>query len=125
VHVRTEAEVTEGVLRDRIASGGSELDEAAAVATALEAFADGLYLVFIDDEQITELSAPVEIRPTSTPLFVRLVPLAGGRTVALSSEEAVARLDALCVADWMLGRDARLKPLPRKLRTAALPDLES
>ena len=66
----------------KIASGGSELDqqvdEETAVATAVEAFGDGLYFIFINDEQIESLDATVEITPDSTMLFVRLVPLIGG-----------------------------------------------
>jgi hypothetical protein len=81
LRVLTEAELAEGVLRGKVASGGSDLDqevdEAAAVETALEAFADGFYFVFVDDEQITELEAEVTIGPASTLLFVRLVPLSG------------------------------------------------
>ena len=81
LRVLTEEELTEGVMRGKVASGGSELDqevdEAAAVSTALEAFADGFYFVFVDDEQITALDANLTVNPSSTLLFVRLVPLAG------------------------------------------------
>lgn len=82
VRVLTEEQLAEGVLRGKVASGGSDLDqevdEAAAVHTALEAFEDGFYFVFVDDEQVTSLDAAVTINPASTLLFVRLVPLAGG-----------------------------------------------
>lgn len=82
IRVLTEEQLAEGVLSGRISSGGSELDqevdESTAVETALEAFADGFYFVFVDDEQITDLDATVTVNPTSRLLFVRLVPLAGG-----------------------------------------------
>jgi len=81
LQVLTEEQLAEGVLRGKIASGGSDLDqevdEAAAVETALEAFSDGFYFVFVDDEQVIDLEAEVTINPSSTLLFVRLVPLAG------------------------------------------------
>ncbi len=81
LRVLTEEELAEGVMRGKVASGGSELDqdvdETAAVETALEAFSDSFYFVFVDDEQITSLDAEVTIGPSSTLLFVRLVPLSG------------------------------------------------
>lgn len=60
----------------RATSGDVDGDEA--VATALEAFADGLYFVFVDDTQIESLDTTVHVVPTSTLLFVRLTPLVGG-----------------------------------------------
>ena len=81
LHVLSEDALAAGVVKGKISSGGSDLDqevdEAAAVETALQAFADGFYFVFIDGEQATELNAPVTINPSSTLLFVRLVPLSG------------------------------------------------
>lgn len=49
-----------------------------AVATALQAFDDDLYRVFIDDEPVESLDASVTIRPGSRLTFLRLVALAGG-----------------------------------------------
>ena len=49
-----------------------------AVASALTAFQDGLYYVFIDDTQIETLDQPVLLQPESRITFLRLVPLAGG-----------------------------------------------
>jgi len=51
-------------------------DEAA--RTALTAFGDGLYYVFVDEQQLTDLDGPVALRPDSTLLLVRLTALAGG-----------------------------------------------
>lgn len=50
----------------------------AAVAIALEAFADGLFLVLVDGRQELELDRQVLVGPDSTVTFVRLVALAGG-----------------------------------------------
>jgi hypothetical protein len=65
-----------------IRSGGSELeqevDEGAAIATALQAFEDGIYYVLIDREQHHALDEQVYIAEDSDILFLRLVPLAGG-----------------------------------------------
>lgn len=49
-----------------------------AVATAIEAFEDGLFLVLVDGRQEHELDALVLVGPDSTVTFVRLVALAGG-----------------------------------------------
>jgi hypothetical protein len=71
-----------GVEQGKIESGGSELDQKVeadtAVEVALQAFEDGLYFVFIDDEQIERLDAAVMLQPTSQLMFLRLVPLVGG-----------------------------------------------
>jgi hypothetical protein len=71
-----------GVEQGKIESGGSELDQKVdantAVEVALQAFEDGLYFVFVDDDQIENLDAKVMLKPTSQLLFLRLVPLVGG-----------------------------------------------
>lgn len=71
-----------GVEQGKVDLGGSELDQKveaqAAVEVALQAFEDGLYFVFIDDNQIEDLNATVALEPASQLLFLRLVPLVGG-----------------------------------------------
>lgn len=52
-------------------------DPAAAVATALTAHADGVFLVFVDDDEITDPAADLELTATSTVTFLRLTPLTG------------------------------------------------
>ena len=59
-------------------TAGEELTEEAAIATALQAFEDGLYFVFLDDQQQQDLDARVRVRPASKVTFIRLVALAGG-----------------------------------------------
>ncbi|HEX6798495.1 MAG TPA: hypothetical protein VF116_12365 [Ktedonobacterales bacterium] len=54
------------------------IDAAEAVATALQAFEDRLYLVFVDGQPIQTLDAPVMLHEGSHLLFVRLVALIGG-----------------------------------------------
>jgi len=49
-----------------------------AIRTALLAFSDGLYQVYVDDDPIDELDQPVRIRDRSRLTFLRLVALAGG-----------------------------------------------
>jgi len=75
------SEIEESMERGKIDSGGRELDqdvdEETAVATALEAFEDGLYLVVIDGEEQRDLDAQVFLKPDSRVTFVRLVFLAG------------------------------------------------
>jgi len=55
-----------------------EVDEEAAVAAALQAFQDGLYLVILDGEEQKELERPVRLRAESRLTFLRLTLLAGG-----------------------------------------------
>jgi hypothetical protein len=71
-----------GVAVGKISSGGSELDQVVdvtgAIETALQAFKDGFYLVFIDDVQQEDLTAVVNLKTNSELLFLRLTPLVGG-----------------------------------------------
>ena len=82
LRVLTPVQIAEGVERGKVTSGGSDLaqpvDVEAAIATALEAFSDGFYFVFVDDQQIEDLERRITVAPTSTLLFIRLMPLAGG-----------------------------------------------
>jgi hypothetical protein len=54
------------------------VDERVAVATALQAFKDGLYFVFLNGIQQHHLDAAVALRPANTLTFIRLVALVGG-----------------------------------------------
>lgn len=75
-------DIEAGVAAGKISSGGSELDQVVdvqgAVKTALQAFKDGFYLVFVDDEQQEDLQATVVLTGSSELLFLRLTPLVGG-----------------------------------------------
>lgn len=71
-----------GLEHGKIDAGGSELEQAVNVETAVEialqAFSDGFYFVFLDDEQIEDLETQVALNAQSQLLFLRLVPLVGG-----------------------------------------------
>ncbi len=75
-------EIEAGVARGKVDSGGSELNqlvnEQQAIDNALQAFADGFYLVFIDDQQQEDLADIVDLKANSELLFLRLTPLVGG-----------------------------------------------
>ena len=75
-------DIEAGVAIGKVSSGGSELDQVVdlqgAVETALQAFEDGFYLVFIDDRQQEDLKATVALTSSSELLFLRLTPLVGG-----------------------------------------------
>ena len=75
-------DIEAGVAVGKVSSGGSELDQVVdlgkAVETALQAFEDGFYLVFIDDQQQEDLTATVALTSSSELLFLRLTPLVGG-----------------------------------------------
>ena len=78
----TPADVANGQASGRILSGGRSVPPAPlpedAVARALQAFGDGLYLAVLDGAQIDDLDAPLTVTPTSRLRLVRLVALAGG-----------------------------------------------
>jgi len=80
--VLSKADIADGLATGKVASGGSDLDQKvnadAAVATAVEAFADGLFLVILDETEVKELDAPLALTADSRLTFVRLTLLAGG-----------------------------------------------
>lgn len=79
-------EIKSAAASGKVAMGGArelqaetqELSDEAAIETALQAFEDGLYFVFLDGVQQHDLKAAVWPRPESTLTFIRLVALAGG-----------------------------------------------
>lgn len=81
-HFLSKEAITEGVKRGKVDMGGRDLQQEvngdAAIGTALQAFEDGLYYVFVDDHQYTSLDNEVFLKIDSKILFVRLVALAGG-----------------------------------------------
>lgn len=81
VRILAERDIESGLEKGRVDSGGRELHQRVApeeaVGTALQAFEDGLYLVFLDEEEQRELDKQVFLRPDSKLTFVRLTMLAG------------------------------------------------
>jgi hypothetical protein len=81
VRILTEREIEAGLEKGRVDSGGRDLhqkvDPEEAVATALQAFEDGIYLVVLDGEEQRDLDREVHVKPESQLVFVRLVMLAG------------------------------------------------
>jgi hypothetical protein len=75
-------EIAEGLASGKVDSGGSDLnqpvDPEQAVATAIEAFGDGLYLVVVDGQEVKSLDAPITLSESSQLTFIRLTMLAGG-----------------------------------------------
>ena len=75
-------EIEQGRIKGKIDSGERDLqqqvDPESAVGTALQAFEDGLYYVFVDDVQKTELDQELYLKSESKITFIRLVALAGG-----------------------------------------------
>lgn len=80
--VLTKEQIEEGAAKGKIESGEREFQQEvnadAAVGTALQAFEDGLYFVFLDDVQQERLDQEVAVKNDSHLMFVRLVALAGG-----------------------------------------------
>ena len=82
-HALTARQIAAGAEKGKIEMGGretepQEVDEEAAVATALQAFEDGLYLVVVDDQEQRTLDEIIAVRPDSRVTFIRLTLLAGG-----------------------------------------------
>jgi hypothetical protein len=79
--ILTERQMEDGLAKGRVDSGGRELHQSvnpdAAVATALQAFEDGIYLVILDGEEQRDLDHEVHLQADSHLVFVRLVMLAG------------------------------------------------
>lgn len=79
-------EIARGAARGKVAMGGDvegrdaaqPVDVEEAVATALQAFEDGFYFVFLDGRQLQRLDDVVALREGGHLRFVRLMPLAGG-----------------------------------------------
>ena len=84
IRVLTEREIKEGEKVGKIDSGGKDhefeqiIDDDRAVETALVAFDDGLYYVFIDKRQIKNPDEQIQLNENSEITFLRLVALAGG-----------------------------------------------
>ena len=83
IRALTAKDISAGIEKGKIDSGGSEIepvkiDGSAALATALEAFSDGLYLVSVDGEEKKDLDAQLFLAEDSTIAFIRLTLLAGG-----------------------------------------------
>ena len=82
VSVLSRADIERGIMKGKIDMGGKEdaqpLDGHAAISAALLAFEDGLYYVFVDDAQQTDLDGEVCLKSDSRMTFLRLVALAGG-----------------------------------------------
>ena len=82
IRALTESEIKTQSETGKISMGGleqiQEVHTDNAVKVALQAFEDGLYYVFANDEQIESLGQPVNLAVNSNIMFLRLVALAGG-----------------------------------------------
>jgi hypothetical protein len=82
IRMLTAEQIAAGVEKGKVDMGGRDLEqevvEDEAVATALQAFEDGLFLVIVDDKEERELDGEVFLKPDSQLTFLRLVALAGG-----------------------------------------------
>lgn len=83
LHALTSRQIEEGIGRGKVTMGQSEVgiqavDDDSALATALQAFEDGLYFVIIDEVQFEQLDAQIYLQPDSRATFVKLALLAGG-----------------------------------------------
>lgn len=80
--VLSRADIETGRINGKIDSGERDLQQTVdldtAVGIALQAFEDGLYYVFIDGIQQTNLESEIFLKPESQITFLRLVALAGG-----------------------------------------------
>ena len=80
--IMSRQEIAQGVEHGKVDPGERDLnqfiDSEEAIAVALRAFEDGIYFVFIDDVQQTELDREVFLKTNSKVVFIRLTALVGG-----------------------------------------------
>jgi hypothetical protein len=80
--VMSKAEIDQGAQRGKIDPGERDLQQSVnideSVGAALQAFEDGLYFVFIDEIQQTNLDGEVFLKTNSKVVFLRLTALVGG-----------------------------------------------
>jgi hypothetical protein len=80
--VMSQQEIEQSAFSGKIDPGERDLQQQVnsdeAVAIALQAFEDGLYFVFVDDAQQTNLDSEVFLKINSKVVFLRLTALAGG-----------------------------------------------
>ena len=77
------SQIAEGLAKGKVGTGLLEespqtADANEAIASAIQAFLDGNYFVFVNDEQQTDLTAAFRVGPETRLTFLRLVALAGG-----------------------------------------------
>jgi len=79
--VLSPAQIEHGLEKGKVDMAGNKLQQEvkpeAAVAAALQAFEDGLFLVVVDETEQRDLDAQIYIQPGSRITFIRLVFLAG------------------------------------------------
>jgi hypothetical protein len=80
--VMTRNDIKQGERKGKVDPGERDLNQIVnvedAVATALQAFEDELYFVFIDEIQYTNLDAEIFPKTNSRVVFIRLTALTGG-----------------------------------------------
>lgn len=79
----TSRQIQDAAKKGKVDMGGREYDpqnadRETAIAVAIEAFQDGLFLVVIDEEEKKELDQQLFLKPDSRVTFIRLTMLAGG-----------------------------------------------
>lgn len=80
--VMSRRQIEQGVSGGKVDPGEHDIQQKVnvdeAIAVALQAFEDGLYFVFIDDVQQTQLDSEVFLKTNSKVMFLRLTALVGG-----------------------------------------------
>ena len=80
--VMSKQQIEQGLQAGRVTPGERDLQQEVntedAISTALQAFTDGLYFVFIDDAQQMDLETEVFLKTDSHVIFLRLTALVGG-----------------------------------------------
>lgn len=80
--IMSEAEIEQSAAKGKIDPGERDLKQNIqtedAIGAAVQAFEDGLYYVFIDGVQQTNLDSEIYLKAESKVTFVRLVALSGG-----------------------------------------------
>lgn len=77
----SDAETTEQIRNGKVSFGSiyneNNADASKATSTALQAFEDGMFALFIDDDEVINLSQAITLNPNTIITFIRLTFLAG------------------------------------------------
>lgn len=80
--VMSQQQIEQGAIRGKVNPGERDIQQTVntndAISVALQAFEDGLYFVFVDEVQQTNLDNEVFLKADSQVVFLRLTALVGG-----------------------------------------------
>jgi hypothetical protein len=81
VNYLSNTEIEQGASSGKVGFGitysNNKVNQTEALITAIQAFEDGFYRVFLNDEEVAQLDAPLKVNDGDVVVFIRLTMLAG------------------------------------------------